>query len=160
MANEELIRIDQCDIQYFDEDPDGDPDRAGDGYYFQLPGEEDWSGPWHSEEEAEQELKDQLELNEDRAIERIFADEGWLGVSGPKDTFSYLNKIEDRWFSVMVGEVNVVLSEQTHNQSSPIRAVIGIEQDETTYGYRLQALKASLGVLKDGLEIEVPAPRM
>jgi len=42
-------------VEYFDEDPDGDEGRAGDGYYFQLDGEDSWSGAWHSEEEAEQE---------------------------------------------------------------------------------------------------------
>lgn len=158
--NENLVNVSDCEIEFFDDDPDGEPDRAGDGYYFRVPGDDSWSGPWHSEEEAEQELHEQLELNEDRTIERLFADEGWLAVIGQKDTVSYVNKIEDRWFSVMVGDVNVVLSERTRDENSPIRAVIEIEQDETIYGLRLQALKNTLGVLKVGLEIEVPAPRM
>lgn len=160
--NENLVNVSDCEIEFFDDDPDGEPDRAGDGYYFRVPGDDSWSGPWHSEEEAERELKEQLELNEDRAIERLFADEGWLAVIGQKDTVSYLNKIEDRWFSISIGDKNVVLSERTRNQSSPIRAVNEIEQDQDDpmYGLRLQALKNTLGVLKVGLEIEVPAPRM
>jgi len=158
--NEHLVHVSDCEIEFFDEDPDGEPDRAGDGYYFRVPGDDSWSGPWHSEEEAEEELKEQLELNEERAIERIFADEGWLSVIGQKDTVSYLNKIEDRWFSISIGEKNVVLSERTRGQSSPIRAVTEVEQDETIYGLHLQALKETLGVLKAGLEIDVPAPKM
>ena len=47
-----LIKDEDITIEFFDDDPDCDPDRAGDGYYFQLPGETDWSGPWHSREEA------------------------------------------------------------------------------------------------------------
>lgn len=45
------------EVERFEDDPDGDADRAGDGYYFQLTGEDSWSGAWHSEEEAEAEAE-------------------------------------------------------------------------------------------------------
>ena len=45
------------EIQHFLHDPDGDPDRAGDGYYFKIVGQASWSGPWATETEAEQESK-------------------------------------------------------------------------------------------------------
>jgi len=40
------------EVEHFDDDPDGDEDRAGDGYYFRVIGEIGWSGAWDSEEEA------------------------------------------------------------------------------------------------------------
>jgi len=48
------------EIEFFDEDPDGDEDRAGDGYYYRIAGDDEWSGAWHSTEEAEDEAIEEL----------------------------------------------------------------------------------------------------
>lgn len=47
------------EIEHFDEDPDGDEDRAGDGYYYRKVGDEGWSGAWHSEDEAKTEAENE-----------------------------------------------------------------------------------------------------
>jgi hypothetical protein len=48
------------EIEFFDEDPDGDEDRAGEGYYYRIAGDSEWSGAWHSTEEAEDEAIEEL----------------------------------------------------------------------------------------------------
>lgn len=52
--------LDNVEIQFFDEDPEDDPDRAGDGWYFKLPDEDGWSGAWQSESEAMDEARDTI----------------------------------------------------------------------------------------------------
>lgn len=45
-------RLEKLEIQYFLHDPEGDPDRAGDGYYYREPGDKGWSGSWYDEDEC------------------------------------------------------------------------------------------------------------
>jgi hypothetical protein len=54
-------RVAAAQIEYFLEDPEDDPDRAGDGIYFRHAGKLDWSGAWQSETEAEEILREELE---------------------------------------------------------------------------------------------------
>lgn len=50
------------EIKYFLDDPDDDPDRFGDGYYFRIPGEEGWNGPWSGPEQCRQIYREDLEF--------------------------------------------------------------------------------------------------
>lgn len=52
---------DDVEIEFFDEDPDGDADRAGDGYYYQVAGDDSWAGAYHSVTEAEEAVRESLE---------------------------------------------------------------------------------------------------
>jgi hypothetical protein len=45
-------QIRKMTIRYFADDPDGDPDRFGDGYYYRVRGVDGWSGPWRDKEEC------------------------------------------------------------------------------------------------------------
>lgn len=54
VSDEDAGVFTEIEIEHFDEDPDGDEDRAGDGYYFRKVGDETWSGAWGSEEEAKE----------------------------------------------------------------------------------------------------------
>lgn len=49
----------EVEIEHFDEDPDGEEGRAGDGLYFRKVGEETWSGPWHSDKEAREAAREE-----------------------------------------------------------------------------------------------------
>lgn len=78
----EIVKFDDIEIQFFDEDPDGAPDRAGDGWYFRLPGDESWSGAWHSEEEAEEEARDEVHAVDLRSAASELLGRGFCRVTG------------------------------------------------------------------------------
>jgi hypothetical protein len=50
-------------IQYFLHDPDGDPDRFGDGMYYSIPGEPGWNGLWMDRQECRQVYREELEVS-------------------------------------------------------------------------------------------------
>lgn len=168
METEKDILFSECTITYFDEDPDGEPDRAGDGYYYQLPGEEGWSGPWHSEDEAEDELRDDVANKESQAIEDLMLNEGWTVsryVEGDREQNPiHLNKIEDRWFEArFFGDCFTLEEKRPYSDpNSVIR--ISIKNDDVDedviYGANIGAAKSALEALKVALDIEVPAPKM
>jgi hypothetical protein len=77
---------DPFEIEFFYDDPDGEEDRAGEGYYFRLTGEETWSGAWHSEDEAEEEAWDAIEQRKadaERAAARAAAQQQQTPQAAP-----------------------------------------------------------------------------
>jgi hypothetical protein len=78
----EIIKLDDVEIQHFDEDPDGASDRAGDGLYFQLPGEDSWSGVWHSEDECYEVAEQDLQTREERAWQSELEAAGYRRILG------------------------------------------------------------------------------
>lgn len=178
MAVENCIRFSECEISYFVEDPDGVEDRAGDGYYYQVPGEEGWSGPWHSEEEAENELRDDLSYKEDKVIKKILLDEGWIiskydtveSIFVDVDDKSYpfyLNKIEGRWFEATVIDDCVNINEKNPmdpNSSTLIQNKTNVdeeeEEEEIVYGIKIALVKSALEALHAALGVDTPSPKM
>ena len=55
-------KIEALEIQYFLDDPDDDPSRFGDGYYFRSPGDASWNGPWIDADECRDRHREQLEF--------------------------------------------------------------------------------------------------
>ncbi|MNU27262.1 hypothetical protein D3C71_156480 [compost metagenome] len=94
--------LDDIEIQFFDEDPDGAEDRAGDGYYYRILGEDGWSGCWHSEDEAMDEALDDLRRQERKAIAEEAMEDGCLCVRNDETILEFVNKIDDRWFTILV----------------------------------------------------------
>lgn len=94
--------LDDIEIQFFNEDPDGAEDRAGDGYYYCISGEDGWSGCWHSEDEAMDEALDDLRRQERKAIIDEALEDGCLCVKKDEAVLEFVNKIDDRWFSLLV----------------------------------------------------------
>jgi hypothetical protein len=140
----ELIEVDQVEYQYFDSDPEGEPDRAGDGIYFQLPGEVSWSGPWHSQDQAEGEAHQALEDREIKAIIDDLKNEGYLCVEKNDDRMSFVTKVEDRWFAVDV-TADRVRARETFGigQNSDI-SVMDFEPEDGVFGYRHRAAKQAI----------------
>lgn len=97
-----LNSLDDIDIQFFDEDPDGAEDRAGDGYYFRISGEDGWSGAWHSEDEAMEEAVLSMAQTERRHIIEEAAGSGYLCVRDGDGEIDLVNKIDDRFFMIIV----------------------------------------------------------
>jgi len=60
-ARDEHGNVVGLEIGFFDDDPDGEEDRAGEGWYYRIAGDRSWSGAWHSEEDAEAEAIEELE---------------------------------------------------------------------------------------------------
>lgn len=119
---------DHVEISQFDDDPDGEPDRAGDGYYFQIEGDEDWSGAYHSEEDAESEAKYALELREWNDIVKEMVGAGFsLTSSGGIDIFE--KKIDDEKYLVRVEEDVVVLGREA-DQKYEVLNTVDIEDAE------------------------------
>lgn len=77
-----IIHLDDVEISFCTEDPDGDPDRAGDGWYFQMPGSDSWSGAWHSEDECREMAESDLKDHERWAYTQELYADGFSGVSG------------------------------------------------------------------------------
>lgn len=110
----EIISLDDIEIEQFDHDPDGDPDRAGDGLYFKLPGEETWSGVWHSEEQCLEEAEEELKAREMLAWQVELEADGYsrlVGTSWPINPddgeasyFRYARKDEDAYRLICVAE--------------------------------------------------------
>lgn len=101
-----LNSLDDIDIQFFDEDPDGEEDRAGDGHYFQISGEEGWSGAWHSEEQAHEEAIESLRDKERRNIVAEAIEDGYFCIRNDETGIDLINKVDDRWFRVFVDVEN------------------------------------------------------
>lgn len=135
----QLIDAGDVEYRYFDEDPDGDPGRAGDGIYFQLPGESDWSGPWHSESEAEGEAHQALEDKEIRSVTRTLKKEGYLCVGKGDHHMTFVTKVDDRWFAIDVTTDRVRARETFGFGQNNDIAVIDFEPKDGVYGYRHQA---------------------
>ena len=139
-----LIDADEVDYEYFDDDPDGEPDRAGDGIYFQLPGEEGWSGPWHSQEEAEGEAHQALEDMEKKGIIEDLKSEGYLCIGKDDLSLSFIAKHEDRWFAIDVTTDRVRARETFGFAQNKKIAVIDFEPEEGVFGYRRRAAKEAV----------------
>jgi hypothetical protein len=107
----EITKLDDIEIQHFDEDPDGDHDRAGDGLYFQLPGEDNWSGVWHSEDDCYQAAEQDLKMKEVRAIEselgaggfHKFSDDHWYGTDARYQKFAH--KADEHYYVLVIGKL-------------------------------------------------------
>lgn len=97
-----LNSLDDIEIQFFDEDPDGAEDRAGDGYYFRVAGEEGWSGSWHSEDEAMDEAVESMLYTERRNIVEEAAVDGFQCVRNDDDGIALKKKIDGRHFRILV----------------------------------------------------------
>lgn len=145
----QLIDAAQVVYEHFDLDPDGDPDRAGDGIYFQLPGESSWNGPWHSEDEAEGEAYQALEAQEINRIILDLTSEGYLCVE-KNDTpqhISFINKIDDRWFAIDVTADRVRARETFGFGQNTSLAIFDFEPSEGVFGYRRQAAKQAIDAI-------------
>lgn len=55
-------RLKAMEIKYFFHDPDGDPDRFGDGMYYRVPGRDGWNGPWIDAAECRAMYREDLEF--------------------------------------------------------------------------------------------------
>lgn len=110
----EITKLDDIEIEHFQEDPDGDPGRAGDGLYYRLPGEDSWSGAWHSEHECYEMAEQDLRLREERAWQAELEAAGYrrvLGdlwpaspVSGPVGYARYARRTDDVYHLVCVAK--------------------------------------------------------
>ncbi|TLX16987.1 hypothetical protein [Rhizobium sp. MHM7A] len=145
----QLIDAKQVVYQHFDADPDGDPDRAGHGLYFQLPGESSWSGPWHSEDEAEGEAYQALEAQEVRDLIRDLESEGYLCVekNSAPERISFINKIDDRWFAIDVTADRVRARETFGFGQNKIVELFDFEPSEDVFGYRRRAAKQAVDAI-------------
>jgi hypothetical protein len=107
----EIRKLDDIEIQHFDEDPDGDPDRAGDGLYFQLPGEDSWSGVWHSEDDCYEAAEGDLKMREQREFGQELEEAGfhpfmgdrWFGTDARYQKFA--RKEDDVYYVLGVGKI-------------------------------------------------------
>jgi hypothetical protein len=177
MTIENCIRLSECEITYFDEDPDGVEDRAGDGYYYQVPGEAGWSGPWHSEEEAENELRDDLAYKEDKVIKKMLLDEGWIiskydtveSIFVDVDDKSYpfyLNKIEGRWFEATVFDDCFNINEKNSLDAKSNIVILNKtsvdeeKDEEIIYGNKIALAKSALEALHAAIGTDFHSPKM
>lgn len=151
-ATIELIDAEQVEYQYFEHDPDDETDRAGDGIYFQLPGEEGWNGPWHSQEQAEGEAYQALEETEIKAIIEDLKAEGYLCIGKDDLSLNFIAKTDDRWFAIDVTADRVQARETFGFGQNAKIAVIDFEPEEGVFGYRRRAAKEAAEAI--GMEID------
>lgn len=147
-----LTNADQVEYQYFDEDPDNDPDRAGDGIYFRLPGEQDWSGPWHSESEAEGEAYQALEDKEGKSIIEDLKNEGYLCIQKDDLNMSFVTKSDDRWFAIDVTADRVRARETFGFGQNTNISVIDFEPLEGVFGYRRRSARQAIEAIAQEIE--------
>lgn len=145
----QLIDAKQVVYEHFDTDPDGDPDRAGDGIYFQLPGESSWSGPWHSQDEAEGEAYGALDAQEISDFIRDLESEGYLCVekNSTPERISFINKIDDRWFAIDVTADRVRARETFGFGQNKTIELFDFEPSEGVFGYRRRAAKQAVDAI-------------
>jgi hypothetical protein len=142
-------------VQYFDEDPDGAEDRAGDGYYFQIEGEEGWSGAWHSEEEAEQEAFEELNRNEEKSIISELKQEGFLCVDHDSERMRFFKESEGRWFGIVLTSDFARAFESFGPGQSNVFTTIEIEEnEEPTIGQRHKAARQACEVIELAMQPE------
>lgn len=177
MDIENSILFSECEISYFDEDPDEEENRAGDGYYYRLPGEDGWSGPWHSEEEAEEELRVDVAYKESEDIKKLFLDEGWILARNDiipsiyvdeedQPCPVYMNKIDGRWFEAKILDFRLSIEEKNQYENNPIFNIVISHQNvsdddqDVIYGRKFASAKGALEALKEAMNIDVPIPKM
>lgn len=142
-------------VEYFDIDPDGIEDRAGDGYYFQLVGENTWSGTWHSEEEAENEAFAELVRKEEAEIIAELKDEGFLCVDHDRERMRFFKEAEGRWFGIVVRADFVRAFESFGPAQNNVFTTIDVEEDEEpTVGQRHKAARQALEVIELAMQPE------
>jgi hypothetical protein len=145
----QLIDAVQVVYEHFDTDPDGDPDRAGDGIYFQLPTESSWNGPWHSQDEAEEEAYKALEALENSELVRDLERDGYLCIekNGTQWQISFINKIDDRWFAIDITADQVRARETFGFGQNKIVELFDFQPSESVFGYRRRAAKQAVDAI-------------
>lgn len=137
MPNDEIIYLGMKDVEisFFDQDPDGDEDRAGDGWYFQIPGDEGWDGPYHSEDETQAVIFQSLEDRDLRLARKELTQAGFRSVRfypggleryarrGEGDTFVVIDlchpaQIDDDYQTVRVSSCSVPSTDFTMMHTS------------------------------------------
>jgi hypothetical protein len=143
-------------IEFFDADPDGAEDRAGDGYYFQINGEESWNGTWHSEEEAEGEAFAELVRKEEQNIISELKTEGFLCVDHETDRMRFVKEHEGRWFGIVVTTDFARAFETFGPGKNHVFTTIEIEDyEEPMVGQRHKAARQAVEVIELAMQPEV-----
>jgi hypothetical protein len=125
-----LNSLDDVTIEFFDKDPEGAEDRAGDGYYFNVAGLEGWSGAWQSEDVAMDEAIAAMLWAERRNIVEEAVESGYLCVQNDGSVIDMVNKIDDRWFRILVDfDKNRVRAVETF-PSGGVAAVLDTEDEK------------------------------
>lgn len=146
---------------YFDEDPDGDPDRAGDGWYFRIYDEDDWSGAWQSQTEAESEAIDALFARERKEIEAELASEGFAKTFWHGDDITTLSKWTDgTFYQVLIREHDVVATYTNMVRTGSLFNKQFAPWDNIT-GHRHAAVREAVEAINEdlGLNYSAPSPR-
>ncbi len=147
------------EYSYFDEDPDNDPTRAGDGTYYQLPGDDSWNGPYYSEEDASEDARNTLVYAEIDAATAELQKDGYIRLDNPEDAeIRYAIQAKGRFFEI-VSQDNIV--EWRERNAYPAFTVLGtveFDNGQETFGHFHRAVRtaaegiaASLGFEASGV---------
>jgi hypothetical protein len=149
---------DDVEYQFFDRDPDGDEDRAGDGVYFRIPGDEGWSGPWHSEDQAIQEATDTLQAKQKDAVFAEFRDAGYVVMPEMGGRFLFARAVDDVYGFVQVSARTVVANVVTADRGSEL--AYSEEFDGTQrFGAIQMAAREAIEALDEEIGPSPTAPR-
>lgn len=147
------------DIAFFAEDPDYEDGRAGDGYYYKYNDGETWSGPYHSDEEAEKEAREELHRQEMHEIQHELKTEGFIKSFDNWFTLVCFSKLKDSvLYQVMITEKEDVVATYTNmiGVGEIYRANVGTH-DST--GYLHQTIREACEKIREMDTAETYAPK-
>jgi hypothetical protein len=152
------------EVSFFDEDPDNDAGRAGDGYYFQLPGDESWDGAYQSETEALEEARRTLFYAELAAVKADLQNDGYLLMRNEDDDdgMLFVTKAKDRWFEIFVKDDTVAFAERFEYPSKTEIGSIKFDDGQETFGHMHRAVRQAAAEIAShlGFEHQDVLPRM
>jgi hypothetical protein len=149
---------DDVEYQYFGEDPDGDEDRAGDGLYFRIPGEDGWSGPWHSHDQAVEEAKDTLQIMQRNAISKEFADAGYVALGAVGGQFLFARSVDDVYGFVQVSGRKLTANVVTADRGSELAFSEDFDGTQR-FGAIQMAAREAIAALDEEIGFSPSAPR-
>jgi hypothetical protein len=136
--------VNDVEYEHFDQDPDGDEMRAGDGLYYKLPGEDGWSGVYHSQEEAEEDARHTLFYGEIEAISKELEADGYFLLRSDDAGQQFVLKAKDRAFEILINDDVITYGERFRSgveASLKTMGKIEFDNGQETFGHQHRAAR-------------------